>query len=166
MRGSLTFHLINWVCGSCGRREDTTRKEAKPVDVATGSGHMIYLFFGSTSILKPPAENFTCPHVQPFLRYHSDLIYSQPCVSFIDCHFAVFYWIWQSFDSDRSHLAFIDALDGFQWFACWRITGEWGSTVSILFLAVCIIQFSQSAFFPLESGRWPSQIGRLQPISV
>ena len=149
MRGSLTFHWFNWVCGSCGRREDTTRKEAKPVDVATGSGHMISLFFGSTSILKPPAEILRVLMYNHFWDINLDLIYSQPCVSFIDCHFAVFYWIWQSFDSDRSHLAFIDALDGFQWFACWRITGEWGISFSHLFLAFCIIQFSQSAFFPL-----------------
>ena len=166
MRGSLTFIWFNCVCSSCGRREDTTRKEAEAGRCGDRVGPHILFLFRLNLYSKATGRNFTCPHVQPFLRYHLDLIYSQPCVSFIDCHFAVFYWIWQSFDSDRSHLAFIDALDGFQWFACWRITGEWGSTVSILFLAVCIIQFSQSAFFPLESGRWPSQIGRLQPISV
>ena len=166
MRGSLTFIWFNCVCSSCGRREDTTRKEAEAGRCGDRVGPHILFLFDSTCILKTPAEILRVLMYNHFWDINLDLIYSQPCVSFIDCHFAVFYWIWQSFDSDRSHLAFIDALDGFQWFACWRITGEWGSTVSILFLAFCIIQFSQSAFFPLESGRWPSQIGRLQPISV
>ena len=114
--------------------------------------HILFLF-DSTCILKPPAEILRVLMYNHFWDINLDLIYSQLCVSFIDCHFAVFHWIWQSFDSDRSHLAFIDALDGFQWFVfghvCWRITGEWGIPFSHLLLAICIIQFSQSAFFPL-----------------
>ena len=165
MRGSLTFIWFNCVCSSCGRREDTTRKEADAGRCGDRVGPHILFLFRLNLYSKDTGRNFTCPHVQPFLRYQfgSNL---QSTVCFI--HWLPFRRILldlQSFDGDRSHLAFIDALDGFQWFACWRITGEWGSTVSILFLAVCIIQFSQSAFFPLESGRWPSQIGRLQPIS-
>ena len=165
MRGSLTFIWFNCVCSSCGRREDTTRKEADAGRCGDRVGPDILFLFDSTCILKTPAEILRVLMYNHFLRYQfgSNL---QSTVCFI--HWLPFRRILldlQSFDSDRSHLAFIDALDGFQWFACWRITGEWGSTVSILFLAICIIQFSQSAFFPLESGRWPSQIGRLQPIS-